>query len=683
MLFKLSLSNIRRSLKDYAVYFFTLLIGVAVFYVFNAISTQTAFLKISSDTHEAVDILKTLLSGMSVFVAGVLGLLIVYASRFLMKRRHREFALYMMLGMNKSKISALLLTETLLIGLGSLVIGLPVGIGLSQLMSALVAGLFEADMSEYRFIVSGGAVLKTCLYFGLMYVVVMLFNSFMISKSKLIDLMNSGKRSEKPKLKNPVFCVLIFIVAVLMLGYAYYNVGIATKVLSQKKLYICIIMGCISTFLIFWSVSGMLLKTVMSMKKTYFRGLNCFTFRQLSGKVNTVVVSMTIICLMLFLTICALCASFSLRNTLNSNIREFCPVDVEYELAIGNYFDDLTYCDIEEAYAEGGYDLCENLSEYVHINIYKDRGFTMSALIGDKKDEQASKYRFLISDFPETIVRVSDYNKVMELYGRDTLELGEDEFIVVCNYSESEDVRNHFMSKGMELNIFGNTLHSKYDKCIDGFLFMSAQRSNNGLYIVPDDAVDESGRDMDYVFGNFNTDDPDEKAALSAAEHKRYDEVREAFHNNHGEDIFGECVTRDELKASSVGLGAIVTFLGLYLGLVFLIACGAMLALKELSDNVDSAPRYAMLRRLGVEEKDIERSLLVQSGLFFLLPLLLAALHSIFGMRFGLYVLTVFGNTGLGPSIALTAVILALIYGGYFLITYLCSRSIIRERKEL
>ena len=195
MLFKISLSNIRKSLRDYAVYFFTLVIGVSVFYVFNAVSTQTAYMVVSNSTQALIELMDTLLSGVSVFVSIVLGLLIVYASRFLMKRRNKEFALYFILGMSKGKVSAILLIETLMIGIGSLFAGLVAGIGLSQLMSVFAANLFEADMTSYKFTVSAEAILKTIIYFGIMYVVVMLFNSFMISKSKLIDLMQSGKKS--------------------------------------------------------------------------------------------------------------------------------------------------------------------------------------------------------------------------------------------------------------------------------------------------------------------------------------------------------------------------------------------------------------------------------------------------------------------------------------------------------
>ncbi|MCM1358474.1 MAG: FtsX-like permease family protein, partial [Prevotella sp.] len=377
MLFKLSLSNIRKSFRDYAIYFFTLIIGVAVFYVFNAIGEQTAFLKVSQNTSDIIDLLKNMLNGISAFVSVVLGLLIVYASRFLMKRRNKEFALYLILGMGKGKISAILLIETIIIGLGSLGVGLLIGIGLSQLMSTLVANLFEADMTDYTFMVSSDAIIKTAIYFGIMYIVVMIFNSFMISKCKLINLLQSGKKSEKLKLKNPVLCVIIFIISACALGYAYYTAGWKTNNMSTEKLVKLIATGAVSTFLIFWSVSGMMLRVVMSMKKTYYKGLNSFTFRQISSKVNTTVASMTVICLMLFVTICTLSSAFSIRNSMNANLKEMCPADLEIqytEYDTQEYRDH--YVDIVAKAKEFGYDFEEDLSESVHFHCYGEDNFT-------------------------------------------------------------------------------------------------------------------------------------------------------------------------------------------------------------------------------------------------------------------------------------------------------------------
>lgn len=131
MLFKISVKNIRKSFKDYAVYFFTLILGVAVFYVFNAIDSQTVMLDVRKNVYDIIKLMNEMLSGVSVFVSCVLGFLIIYASRFLIKRRNKEFGIYLTLGMSKRKISIILFFETLLIGIVSLVVGLFLGAVLS------------------------------------------------------------------------------------------------------------------------------------------------------------------------------------------------------------------------------------------------------------------------------------------------------------------------------------------------------------------------------------------------------------------------------------------------------------------------------------------------------------------------------------------------------------------------
>ena len=109
MLCKLSLKNIKKSIKDYAIYFFTLILGVAIFYVFNALDSQTVMMDVSSSTQDIIELMMTMLSGVSVFVSFILGFLIIYASRFLIKRRNKEFGIYLTLGMSKRKISLILL----------------------------------------------------------------------------------------------------------------------------------------------------------------------------------------------------------------------------------------------------------------------------------------------------------------------------------------------------------------------------------------------------------------------------------------------------------------------------------------------------------------------------------------------------------------------------------------------
>ena len=669
MLFKLSLSNLRKSIQDYAVYFFTLVIGVAVFYVFNSIETQTAFLEISTITKEIITLLLSMLSGVSVFVSVVLGLLIVYASRFMMKRRNREFALYLMLGMGKGKISAIIFIETFIIGLISLAAGLVVGIIASQFMSTFAANLFKANMSQYHFAVSGKAILKTIAYFGIMYIAEMLFNGIIVSKCRLIDLMQSGKKSEKLKLKNPVLCVLIFLASSLALAYAYYRVCFNTAQLYEKDMIIMICIGSVSTFFIFWSVSGMLLRIIMSVKKVYYRGLNSFTFRQLSSKVNTMVMSMTIICLMLFVTICTLSSAFSMRNSLNRNINEYCPADfqMKYSSQSEDYINRLNNENQFESY----------FSDYVTFSQYEDKNATIGAFLGDTLDDVLKEYPSLAVDSVFPVYRISDYNTLMKLYGYNTISLSENKYVLVSNFSGSSAFYNNILKENMPLNINGHKLEPMYQKCQNGFVDISAQPMNDGIIIVPDDAVIGAAESSEYFTGNYDAKTKTEKVKI---EQKLISDIKNITDNIENESEFSY-KTKLERAEAATGLGGVVIFLGLYIGLIFLISSGVILALRSLSDAVDSTSRYTMLRKIGAPEKDISKSLFRQTALFFAIPLILAYIHSIFGIKFAMnYVLQIFGIDGMAKSVTGSGIIILLIYGGYFLITYLCSKSIVKNK---
>ena len=687
MLFKISLSNIRKSIKDYAVYFFTLIIGVAVFYIFNAIETQTAFIRVNETQRELIKILTTAISGVSVFVAVVLGLLIVYASRFLMKRRSKEFALYIMLGMSKWKISALLLCETVIIGIGSLIVGLLIGVGLSQVMSAVVANLFEADMNDYKFTVSGSAITKTIIYFGIMYAVVMLRSGFVISKCRLITLMNSGKRSEKITMKNPWLCVVVFLISAAVLGWAYHTVGWDFEHISTKRIGLAILAGIVSTFFIFWSVSGMLLRVVMSAKGVYHRGLNSFTFRQISSKINTTIASMTVICLMLFVTICTLSTAFTIRNSLNKGVEDNFPVDFYGRFALHTHdsSDDSAYStgNIDDVYAQQDMSIYDDFEEYCHFHDYIESNFTFDTYAGDRKGELtgSSVSIYSMMNFDISFLKLSDYNAIMKLYGQKQIELSDGEYAVSANAAGMPEMYDKLLEDCTEITVFGNTLRPSSQKCIISSFYPDMQASNTGTIIVPDNAVSEEYRGVDYFVGNYKASDKKGKEAAEKTARDNWNNVMHWFQSGTEYGSMQGLETRIEAANNAIGIGAVVTFLGLYIGFIFLVSCGAILALKELSESADSIPRYTMLRKLGVEEKEISRSIFRQSGIFFLLPLLLACLHSYAGMRFAKIGLDLLVTENYVKPVIFTAIVLIAIYGGYFLLTFLGSKAIVKGQK--
>lgn len=683
MLFKLSIKNIQKSIKDYAIYFLTLVLGVAIFYVFNSIESQTVMMKVSSNTLEIINLMNQLLSSVSVFISFILGFLIIYASRFLIKRRNKEFGIYLTLGMSKRKISLILFFETLIIGILSLGVGLLIGFFLSELMSLLVANLFEADMTNFRFIFSSSAALKCLIYFGIMYLIVMIFNTISVSKCKLIDLINSSKKTEKIKLKNPILCVIIFIIACVMLIYSYYFVTSDSKLSGDvTSLYIPIVLGALSTFLIFWSLSGLILKIVMNMKGLYYKGLNSFTLRQVSSKINTTVFSSTIICLMLFITICFLSSCLSIKNSLTGNIDELSKVDVEI-IKDRNVTDDFIkdYELNDEIIADTKIDILETLkNNNIDKNNFKDMlivyyyktNLTLQDTLGDAYEEVKEKFPLMNFFVKENIMSISDYNKVAKLYGNKTYTLKENEYIVIADYNSMIDIRNKALNKNSKVTVNDNVLTPKYSECKYGFVDVGAQHLNSGIIVVPDNVVNENMPKKEILLANYNANTKVEKQKINS--------LINNLENTYNKTNLVSYNTKIDMLESSIGLGALVTFIGLYLGIIFLISSAAILALKELSESTDNKERYKMIRKLGADEKMINKALFNQIFIFFMIPLLLAIVHSIFGIKFANKILRTMGISGLTSSITMTFIFLVLIYGGYFLLTYFASKNIIRER---
>lgn len=676
MLFKLSLKNISKSIKDYAIYFFTLILGVATFYVFNAIDDQSVMMKVSSTTAEIIKLMTNVLSGVSVFVSIILAFLIVYASRFLIKRRNKEFGVYLTLGMSKKKISLILFIETLIIGIVSLVVGLGIGFLLSQLMSILVANMFEADLTRFQFVFSTNACIKTLIYFSIMYFVVMIFNTINISKCKLIDLMHSNKKSEKIKLKNPLLCTIVFIISCIALGFAYYQVtGGIEKMTNANSIFVPIGVGAISTFFVFWSLSGLLLKIFISMKNTYYKGLNSFTLRQFSSKINTMTFSMTIICLMLFITICVLSSALSMKNSLNKNVVEFSPKDIEISKPANVDLEDSDFTDkqienyklsFEEIFTKNGFDF-KKFKNIVYFSLYADDYVTLKSTLGTYYKTAKKNYPFLRYDDYIVLMKNSDYNNLANNFNLEKINLNSDQYAVVGNYKKMIDIKNEALKRNTEIIVNQRIYLPKYKKAINGFYEMGSQKSEIGFIVLPDDALNENQKISNKMVADYNGNQDDIEKDVTS------------FLNNTSNYII-TFNTKKDIREASVGLGAIVTFLGLYLGIIFLISCAAILALKELSESSDNVEKFVVLRKIGVDEQELNKALFKQIGIFFMFPLILAIIHSIFGVMFCNNILKTMGVSFNLKSVIITSLFIIFIYGGYFFITYICSKNIIKEK---
>lgn len=582
--------------------------------------------------------------------------------------------------MSKKKISLILFIETLIIGIVSLVVGLGIGFLLSQLMSILVANMFEADLTRFQFVFSTNACIKTLIYFSIMYFVVMIFNTINISKCKLIDLMHSNKKSEKIKLKNPLFCTIVFIISCIALGFAYYQVaGGVEKMTNANSIFVPIGVGAISTFFVFWSLSGLLLKIFISMKNTYYKGLNSFTLRQFSSKINTMTFSVTVICLMLFITICVLSSALSMKNSLNKNFIDFSPRDIELSKRCNVNQEESDITDIqkenlklsfEEVFKKFGFDFNSNLKNIVNFSLYYDDNVTLKSTLGSYYEIANKQYPFLNYSDYIILVKNSDYNNIADSFYLEKVQLEDNEYVVVGNYSNMINIKNEALERNTKITINQKDYYPKYKKAINGFYEMGSQETEAGFIVLPDNALKDEQKIRNQIIADYNGNPDDIESTINSITKNNQ------FYIDYGITIN----TKKDIREASIGLGAVVTFLGLYLGIIFLISCAAILALKELSESSDNVEKFKMLRRIGVDEAMINKALFRQIGIFFMFPLILASIHSVFGIMFCNNILKTMGVNFNLKSVIITALFIIFIYGGYFFITYICSKNIIKEK---
>lgn len=659
---KLALKNLVRSLKEYTIYFFTLVFAICVFYTFNSIKSQSIMMDFNQSQSASFDLIQNVMSIASIFVAFILGFLIVYANNYLIKRRKKEFGIYMTLGMEKSELSRIVFIETLFIGVISLVIGLLIGILASQGLSILTAKMFKVNLIRFRFIFSYSAFLKTIICFGIIYIIVLLFNSIVINKVKLIDLLTASKKSEKLRIKNTWVSVIIFIISIAMIGFAYYKMmhdGIAK--LQFNNLGIVVLSGSIGTFLFFFSISGFFLKIIQSNKRLYLRDLNMFVFRQINSKINTVFISMTFICLMLFVAICTFSGGLGINTALNADIKDLTQFDATFN-ASGKV-------NIIDSLNKNGIDIKKYSNQYVEYTNFNS-GVRYNDFLNKEGIKKGNSYYPINTNEEIQVIKLSKFNDIMKMLGKESVKIDKNNYMVFGDIKDMIGSLQESVDQNKVITINNNKLIPAHTKVLDVTIYNQMMKNNICTFIVNDSVLDNLKPRYEFLNVNLKNN--------SEGSQKQLEEKGNGIFNIKGYNM--GIYTKNDLLEASVSNGVMIAYLGIYIGVIFLITSAAILAIQQLCDSTDNIERYKLLRKLGVDEKIINKSILIQTGIYFLVPLSLALVHSIVGLKISSDIVSILGNAGIFKEIIITVIILLIIYGGYFVLTYTSIKRMVRER---
>lgn len=731
MLCKLAWGNVRRAGRDYLVYLLTLTLGVTVFYAFNTISMQVDIAGI--DEEGLAQVMGSILGDLTYFLAGVMAFLMVYANNFIMKRRKKEFGLYQVLGMGRGRVATIMALETVIVSVVAFVAGIVLGVGLSQLMTFFTAPFFKTQIANFHFFFSVHAFNLTLACMLVMFVLTLLLNLRAVRRTKLIELMGAERRNESIKTRNPWIAIAIFAVGVVLVGVAYYRLlrdGFPLTATDSKlqeamnQFGITTAMVTVGTFALFWGLSGMLIKLLQSLRSVYWRGLNMFTVRQLSAKVNTVCFSMGVIAMILFLAITSVTCGMSIANVMNENLERYTPADMSqtyiyYTPETLDYYKE--YVNPSEAdrmvLADSTVDLysawhgdpwhgdrkgksadnndetgkkvsiADVAGEHVQIDSYlsyplggSDPSVTPSEMCKTMGEKLPRAFGGSNADTMGLFVTpASQYNKLRQMMGEEPVSIGLDQYLLTCDMGgDLGDLYTKYMAGGHTLTLGGYELKPATDKSDKdtAAIANSAMSSNPGTVVVADELLSQlklqpysSSLLVNYKQG-MDTTEADESIKYTVLDNLHVDGKEPGS--------WGIFITRSEMYTQAAQMNGMISYLAIYIGFVLVVACAAILSIQQLSNVADGSRSYRVLAQIGCDDRQIRHSVMAQQAVFFLFPLAVGLAHSFVALKVIIELVSTFGNMSIGGTVGLTCAIFLAAYGGYFLVTYLMSTGMVQ-----
>lgn len=724
MLCKLAWGNVRRAGRDYLVYLLTLTLGVTVFYAFNTVSMQVDIAGIKEEGLS--ELMGGILGYLTYFLAGVMAFLMVYANNFIMKRRKKEFGLYQVLGMRRGRVATIMALETVFVSVGAFVAGIVLGVGLSQLMTFFTASLFKTQIADFHFFFSVHAFNLTLACMLVMFVLTLLLNLRAVRRTKLIELMGAERRNESIKTRNPWIAIAIFTAGVLLVGVAYYRLlrdGFPLTASGDKlqgamnQFGITTAMVTVGTFALFWGLSGMLIKLLQSLRGVYWRGLNMFTVRQLSAKVNTVCFSMGVIAMILFLAITSVTCGMSIANVMNENLERYNPVDVSqtyvyYTPETLDYYKEYvnpseadrmvladTTVDLYAAWHgerksadnndETGkkVNIADVAGEHVQIDSYLSYtlgGSDPSVTAGEMCKAMGEKLPKALEgsnadDMGLFVTPASQYNKLRQMMGEEPVSIGRDQYLLTCDMGgELVDMYTKYMAGGHALTLGGHTLKPATDKSDEdtAAIANSGMGSNPGTVVVADELL--SQLNLQPYASNLLVNYKQGMDVTKADESIKYTMLDNLLVDGKEPGSWGVFITRSEMYTQAAQMNGMISYLAIYIGFVLVVACAAILSIQQLSNVADGSRSYRVLAQIGCDDRQIRHSVMAQQAVFFLFPLAVGLAHSFVALKVIIELVSTFGNMSIGGTVGLTCAIFLAVYGGYFLVTYLMSTGMVR-----
>ena len=643
---KLALRNVRRSIKDYGVYFVTLSLTTALLFSFISMSFSERILTLS----ENMSGLSSVIWVLSLMATIVTTFTVSYVTKFIVEKRKREFATYLLLGMERRQISNMFCIENALIGFFAFFLGIFLGSLFTQALTAIILNIFE-QVHTFNIFLSWKAVLATLLCFTAMYGINIFRTGNTVRRQKIIDLLYSSRWNESAVIKNPVIHIVIIIVSILLLAASFCLLKIGVSI-SDNKAYLLIV--AVFTSMIVGLIGAhnslpYLFVWIGNHRKNWkYSGVNLVLLRQIATKINLHGRTMGVLSILLTFALIGMSMGLSLGAMYKVNIKAEAPFDIGigFDMPLVENFDEII------RYVES----TVSVKDYVDYQIYNAAA---------------------LPDLP--VLALSDYNKLRGRLGLDENEISNSQFLIHCDtWIHLEKIREALLLNN-RIEIGGETFFSDESLIFtEPFEQFRLNGTNGYALILPDYIISELMPIKSRLVISTAIEAPQTlRADLNSF-------IRHEWQPLFSKQPMGEKITMSvSVKSWSVanGLTALSTlsFGSIYLSLIFMILMGTILALQQISMGEKGRYNYSILKKMGVDgtaiQKLVKHELLIAFFVPCVIPVALVAVTAIFANAF-------FGKLILMANIIpiytiATLLVFFLVYSAYFAVTHGIYKSIV------
>ncbi|MDM8310486.1 FtsX-like permease family protein [Clostridium cadaveris] len=617
MFYDLVKRNSKRNRKENGLFFISLIVSIVAFYIILSLEKQDVIIFLKTMESQALDklfLLIPVLYGLSLFI---LFFLVYFAGKYQLERRNRELGMYLMLGMKRRKLLLMLFMEELRNSILSLAIGIPIAIFISEIISLATAKIVGLGIIGHSFSFSMTAILGTIAGYFIIRFIALIILSGKFSKKEVIELLSDSQTEKKRKI-NKVAVAIKFLLGIIFLAVAF-TIAIAGLSWKSIKLFaITVILGLSGMFLLFQGI-GVLFEIILRKKQSKGE-LKMFTFRQLQESVFLKPNTMAISSLLILMTIS--CFAYGIPVGYLNNSKEAHVMDYTFKGSkeeVQSIIKDLNL----EQYIDGIYDM--------NLGICYKKGIDIKELVAviekqpNSEDKDIALNNIQHMDRPY-LISVNSYNKLLEIQGKDTIELKDNE---VALYNDPQfrtgDTIKRTLKERPTLYINGEDYRLVDKYYSDSIVTDSLITMMNGL-IVPEEMFDKY-TDKNNVSTYWNVtlkkEFVDEKGLMQAIsmvnEKLNTAEIRyESYLQNIGRELFYT------VSAS---------YTTIYLAVIFLIIANTVMGVQFLMHQQKTRKRYVSLTYLGANYEMLCKSSRNQITWYFSLPIIVSTISSIFAVR--------------------------------------------------